>query len=206
MVPKSRPAKERIAQIHAAALELFARKGYHATSMDDIVGKTGLSKGTLYWYFDSKQELFLSLFTQVMKQLVDTWREDIDAGGGSARERLRASLEFFRSYAGRITPLFGILIEAWSMSRQDEVLVEALRDGLYPARSMIMELIDAGVESGEFQVGDPESMAFVLLSLVSGLIIRMGSGYWDLGWDVVLGSVSELLTHGLGVQRSSSDV
>jgi hypothetical protein len=90
------------------------------------------------------------------------------------------------------------------MSRHDESLVEALRDGLHPARSMIRELIEAGMESGEFQAKDPDSMAFVLVSLVSGLIIRMGSGYWDLGWDAVLGAVGELVTNGLGVQRNGA--
>jgi hypothetical protein len=111
-----------------------------------------------------------------------------------------------RSHAGQIAPLFGILIEAWAMSRHDESLLEALRDGLTPARSMIRQLIEDGIESGEFQVKDPESMAFVLVSLVSGLIIRMGTGYWDLGWDAVLSAVGELVTDGLGVKRNAASV
>ncbi|MFW9926593.1 MAG: TetR/AcrR family transcriptional regulator, partial [Candidatus Thorarchaeota archaeon] len=48
-------------KILQAALSLFSKKGYHETSMDDIVKKSGFSKGAIYGYFDSKETLFLEL-------------------------------------------------------------------------------------------------------------------------------------------------
>src|SRR5215469_1720597 len=51
-------------QIVAAALACFARTGYYATTMADVAGQAGVSKGTPYLYFDSKQSLFLALHEQ----------------------------------------------------------------------------------------------------------------------------------------------
>ncbi|MCK4832919.1 MAG: TetR/AcrR family transcriptional regulator, partial [Anaerolineales bacterium] len=73
MTPKADVSAERKQQIFQAALACFGRKGYHLTTMDDIVQESGLSKGALYWYFEGKKELFLSLFQEVIGQLGQTW-------------------------------------------------------------------------------------------------------------------------------------
>ena len=57
-----RPAEERRAQILEAALQCFASKGFHTATMDDLVRASGLSKGSLYWHFESKEQVFLALF------------------------------------------------------------------------------------------------------------------------------------------------
>ncbi|GAG16406.1 unnamed protein product, partial [marine sediment metagenome] len=50
--------EERRQQILEAALEVFSRKGYHVTNVSDVAAQAGVSQGTIYWYFDSKDELF----------------------------------------------------------------------------------------------------------------------------------------------------
>ena len=57
-------------QILHAAAKCFAEKGYHTTTMDDIVREAGLSKGTLYWYFNSKKALFRSLIDYWLGELL----------------------------------------------------------------------------------------------------------------------------------------
>jgi len=61
MSTKEITTAERRQQILSAAMNCFLAKGYHRATMDDIVAESGLSKGTLYWYFKSKKELFLAL-------------------------------------------------------------------------------------------------------------------------------------------------
>jgi AcrR family transcriptional regulator len=53
--------EEQRQRIMDAAIRAFARKGYYGTTMDDIVKESGLSKGTLYWYFENKKQLFQAL-------------------------------------------------------------------------------------------------------------------------------------------------
>src|SRR5580704_16819187 len=54
-------------KILAASLELFANKGYDATSIDSIAKKAGISKGLVYNYFDSKKSILLAIFGDAMK-------------------------------------------------------------------------------------------------------------------------------------------
>jgi len=60
MPPRPDVSAERRAQIIEAALTCFTRKGYNNTTMDDVAAESGLSKGTLYWYFESKDNLLKS--------------------------------------------------------------------------------------------------------------------------------------------------
>ncbi|MDX1599965.1 MAG: helix-turn-helix domain-containing protein, partial [Anaerolineales bacterium] len=57
MPEAGRSKPDRVDQILDAALRLFAREGFHAASMDDLVAESGLSKGSLYWYFESKDDI-----------------------------------------------------------------------------------------------------------------------------------------------------
>ena len=61
MSKQSGTTRENILQ---AALHLFAVKGYHETSISSVAERAGVGKGTLYWYFSSKEELFLQVFNE----------------------------------------------------------------------------------------------------------------------------------------------
>ena len=81
-------------QIVAAALACFARTGYHATTMADVAAQAGVSKGTPYLYFDSKQALFLALHEESDCGLADRVNAAIaalpEARRRSPRQVLRA--------------------------------------------------------------------------------------------------------------------
>jgi AcrR family transcriptional regulator len=74
------PAEQRRAQIVEAAFACFAEKGYHATTMDDLVRASGLSKGSLYWHFRSKQDVFLAVFDAFAEALFSDWDAQLAAG------------------------------------------------------------------------------------------------------------------------------
>ena len=131
MTPRPDVSEERKAQIYQAALTCFNRKGYHRTTMDDIVAESGLSKGSLYWYFKSKKELFISLFREVMRQIGQAWEGIAANQEASATEKLRASLALFRAELGEMVPFFSVMMmEAWALTRYDED-VESIIQELY---------------------------------------------------------------------------
>ena len=61
MSPRPDVSEERKDQIIQAAINVFTRRGIHQARMDDIVTETGLSKGTLYWYFKSKDDIIVAI-------------------------------------------------------------------------------------------------------------------------------------------------
>ena len=143
--PPDSSAKERL---EACALELFATRGYEATSVREIVGAAGVAKPTLYYYFGSKENLYKSLisgnFEGFMRDLAEVRKFQ-----GTLREKLRRVVElhfrwlaekpllalfFYRAYFGQP---YGMAQEAFS-DKADE------RDIRF-----IVELLEEGAEKGE---------------------------------------------------------
>ena len=67
MAPRPDVSKERKSQILTAATKVFTELGFAGARMDDIVAESGLSKGNLYWYFESKDTIIISMLDQVLK-------------------------------------------------------------------------------------------------------------------------------------------
>lgn len=82
--------EERRREIVAAAARLFDEKGYDDSSMKDIMDAVGISKGAVYHYFGSKEELLEAVVEQAVDEYVDAMRAVLDAAEGSGLDRLLA--------------------------------------------------------------------------------------------------------------------
>ena len=200
MAPRPDVSEERKAQIFQAALACFNRKGYHRTTMDDIVAESGLSKGALYWYFKSKKELFISLFEEVIGQLGQAWAAIAADGEARATDKLLASLALFRAELEEMVPFFGVMMEAWSQTRYDED-VESLIGELYgPYLEIMSRIVEEGVASGEFRVASAQATALVIMTLFDGITLALGVGLWRHDWNEVMDAAEELVLRGLGAK------
>ena len=199
-MPRPDVSEERKAQIYQAALTCFNRKGYHRTTMDDIVADSGLSKGSLYWYFKSKKELFLGLFRDLMAQFGQAWESIVTAEEASATDKLLASLALFRAEFVEMVPLFGVLMEAWALTRHDEDVQRLARELYEPYLDIMVRVIEEGAASGEFQIESPRATTLVIMTLFDGIILAMGTGLWQYDWNEVMGAAEELVLRGLGVE------
>ncbi len=97
------PTQETRARILEAAVTVFASKGYHDTKVDDIVSESQTSKGSFYFYFPSKQDIFLALVDTFADLLENRLRDQVNAEtSGVARVNiaLRVCLEIFGQYRG----------------------------------------------------------------------------------------------------------
>jgi len=204
MPPKPGVQEERKAQIYQAALNCFHRKGYHLTTMDDIVVESGLSKGTLYWYFESKIDLFVSMLRQVMDQFGQEMAA-ISAQKSSAADKLRDSLSLFRTELVEVGTFFGIMMEAWALTRHDEHVEGAIREIYTPYAELMTRIIQEGVSSGEFKADFPEATALVLMALFDGITLSMGTGLWECDGNEVLDEAERLVLRGLGLEELGDD-
>ncbi|RXM17509.1 TetR/AcrR family transcriptional regulator, partial [Citrobacter sp. AAK_AS5] len=78
-----------------AALELFVEKGFAATRLDDVAARAGVSKGTLYLYYASKEDLFKAVVRQNIVPLIEAFERDVAASSASSAELLDG---FFRQW------------------------------------------------------------------------------------------------------------
>lgn len=102
---------ERRSDILAAAKRVFAKKGYHATTIADIAKSAKLSYGSIYWYFDSKDALFHALMESEEQQLRKHVTEALATPASSSpdapfRAAVRATFEFFEADRGLVKLLF----------------------------------------------------------------------------------------------------
>jgi AcrR family transcriptional regulator len=166
--PQPDRAQERRQQIMDAALNCFARKGYHKTTMDDIVAESGLSKGSLYWYFKSKDELFFSLINSFFLEM----QQDLDAifeGPTSATDKLLALGREFASFYGEVSDFLNVFFEFWMLGALNEQLNHLFHDMLSRYRGMIAGIINDGVKAGEFKEVDADQLAVTVMAAYDGL-------------------------------------
>ena len=204
MTPKPDVAEERKAQIYQAALACFNRKGYHLTTMDDIVAESGLSKGALYWYFKSKRELFLSLFQELMEQYGQAM-ESLVTSQANAAGKMRAGLAFIRAGFEEIAPFFGVMMEAWTLTRHDEDVERLTRKIYEPYVDTVTQIVQEGIASGEFRADFPRATALVVLTLFDGIMMALGTGLWTHDWNEIMDAAEELVLRGLGVEDTGAD-
>jgi AcrR family transcriptional regulator len=95
---RAREKKERRAAIVDAAERVFFRKGFEAATMDEVATEAELSKGTLYLYFKSKDELFIALSSRVIGQMVERF-EEIAGGPGTGVEHLEQMMSDYTDFA-----------------------------------------------------------------------------------------------------------
>jgi AcrR family transcriptional regulator len=88
----TRRKEARPEEITAAALELFVERGYAATRLEDVAGRAGVSKGTLYLYFANKEELFKAVVREGLVSPIAEMRGLVDQFEGSTQELIRMML------------------------------------------------------------------------------------------------------------------
>ncbi len=202
MTPRPDVSEERKAQIYQAALVCFNQKGYHLTTMDDIVAESGLSKGSLYWYFKSKKELFISLCGEIFGQMGQSLEAIVANEEAGATDKLLACLTLFSAEFKGMVPFFGVMMEAWAQTRHDEDVQSLVSEIYEPYLALMSGIIEEGIANGEFHMESPRSTAFVIMTLFDGITLALGTGLWQHDWDEIIDVAAELVLRGLGVERS----
>ena len=183
------PAAERREQLLAVALDVFAREGYHQTSMNDVAEAAGITKPVLYQHFESKRELYLALIEDAgarMLEVIST--PEIAQSNGRRRTELgfRAYFQWVYDDHDAFQLLFG------GGSRRDPEFSEAAGKFQSQVADVIEPLITADI--------DPEhrrTLAHALVGLAEGVsrrLLRLG-GEFDP--DLIARQVSDLAWAGL---------
>lgn len=146
-----RRKEDRPEEITAAALAAFAENGYAATRVDDVARRAGVSKGLLYLYFKTKEELFKAVVRSFVVPRIDALIAIIDSSELSSEEFLRGPfLDFVKTLPGSPVSVLIRLMIAEGPKHPD--LLQYYWDKVVSrGLAAIEELLQRGVASGEFR-------------------------------------------------------
>ncbi len=188
-MPIRLPAAERREQLVDVALDVFARHGYHETSMNDVADAAGITKPVLYQHFTSKRELYLALIDEAGRRLLDAvTKAHLEASDGRRRTEL-GFLTYF-NWVHKDHDAFQLLFGGGS--RRDPEFDAAAARYTALVADAIEPLITADIESEHRRM-----LAHAIVGLAEGVsrhLLRSGD---DFEPDVVARQVSDLAWAGL---------
>lgn len=147
---------ERMMQILHAALTIYVQKGYAAAEVADVAQEAGLARGLVYYYYNSKQELFQSLFEWMQENSRKFAEQILLHGDGKPVERLAAYARSICEGNNRDPRFTQFYMRAYQEANQ----VYGTNDSKYICeknmiRDCVVTVIKQGVESGEIREGNP---------------------------------------------------
>ena len=170
MSPKPDVSEERKEQILQAAIDVFARRGIHETRMDDIVAETGLSKGALYWYFKSKDEIIAAiadlLFGTELRKL-----EKLNCEGISAHDCLLRFLDVFIQDLRPMLVLRPVIFEFYALAFRNKNIRQSMQQYLQRFIDIIEPVVQRGMDSGEFASGNALQATLAIGAAIEGTLL-----------------------------------
>lgn len=186
-----------------AALALFVEKGFAATRSEEVARRAGVSKGTLYLYYPSKEELFKAVVRQNLTPIIAVGSDLLKAFEGSTPELLSRLMDTWWERVGS-TQASGIfklvLAEACNFPELTRFYVDEV---VLPSRALLAGAIERGIRRGEFRAMNIEEVVHALIAPVQYLILHQHSigacGFHELDLDYrsFMNTQIDLLLHGL---------
>jgi AcrR family transcriptional regulator len=164
---RQRRKLERPRELLDAALDLFVEKGFAATRAEEVAARAGVSKGTLYLYYPSKEELLKEVIRQNVVNQIAEGVEIVRAFEGSSSELLAHMMRLWWERVGE-TRASGILKLMMSEVRNFPEIAQFYIDEVtQPCDRMLAEIVERGIARGEFR---PVQVADVVHALIGPLL------------------------------------
>jgi AcrR family transcriptional regulator len=194
---RRRRKAERPQEILEAAFAEFSRNGYATTTLERIAERAGVTKGTIYVYFESKEHLFISMVQEFTKAAHETVQEMYETHEGSTADLLRAQFSFIYQHIvedKRRREVVRMLIA--ESSRFPELAERYYDEILHPCLDRLRQAIKRGTERGEIRacsIVDSPQVVIAPIALVDLWMMMFGDrqpldlkAYFDAHLDLVL--------------------
>ena len=167
--------EERRAAILDSALAVFAERGYHATSIDDIAREGGVSKALIYEHFDSKQKLYEELLEQHAGELFERLAAAMEEAGDSGAARLASGLDAFYRFVEEHRVAWRMLFREAS----DPEMVAVLERIVAQVTGVVAALIaqDPGARSSDVDEAAREEGIEMIAQMLVGSVQSL-SNWW----------------------------
>lgn len=194
--PRQRRKETRPQELLEAALTLFVEKGFAATRAEEVAQRAGVSKGTLYLYYPSKEELFKAVVRHNVVSLIDEGREMVEQFEGSSAELLVCLMQTWWERVGN-THAAGIHKIVLSEVRNFPELAQFYSDEvIVPADQLFCSAVQRGITRGEFRPMPLHEVAHALIApLIFMALHRHSFGACQIHGGVAMDPLVMLKTH-----------
>jgi AcrR family transcriptional regulator len=173
--PRQRRKEARPQELLDAALALFAEKGFAATRAEEVAARAGVSKGTLYLYYPSKEELLKAVIRENLGLLIAEGQELVSAYEGSTAELLMVLMDTWWNRVGN-TPAAAIhKIIVSEVRNFPEIGAFYTGEVILPAERLMSTAVQRGIDRGEFRRVPVREVALGLLAPVIFLSLHQHS-------------------------------
>jgi AcrR family transcriptional regulator len=170
-VKRERRKEARPGELLDAALDLFVEKGFAATRAEEIAARAGVSKGTLFLYFQSKEELFKAVIRENLSGRFKQWVEEFETFEGSTAEMVAFCMNVWWEQVGN-TKASGITKLMMSEATNfPELAAFYQQEVLLPGQALIRRILQRGIDRKEFKPMDLDYAVFSLIAPMNYLII-----------------------------------
>ncbi len=189
-----RRKEDRPQEITAAAFAVFAEKGYSGARVEEVAQRAGVSKGLMYLYFKTKEELFKAVIRSVVVRRVDALLEAVDTTELSSEEFMRGPLvDFMKRVPGSPVAIVIKLLIAEGQRHPD--MVDYYWDNVVSKGLQAISLfVKRGVERGEFRESAVSDLPqLVLAPMMLSIIWRLVFAKRELDVDKLMETQIEML-------------
>lgn len=161
---RERRKEARPGELLEAALDLFVEKGYAATRVDEVASRAGVSKGTLFLYFPSKEELFKAVVRENIAGRFMEWNSEFETFAGDTGALLHYCFQVWWERVGA-TKASGITKLMLSEAQNFPDIAQFYQqEVIEPGRSLIRRILQRGVERGEFRAVDLDYAVYLVMA------------------------------------------
>ena len=189
-------SREKILQ---SAVQLFLGDGYEATSVNDICKHAGVSKGSFYHYFETKQVLFLSLMenwsSRVMQSVLG---EPITEDSNAKDVLIQMPYQFNMAFAA-VPRGFPMLVDFWRQAMADPAIWKTAVEPYRYFMGFFMRIIETGQQDGSIRKDiDSEILARLLVAVAMGFLLEAAFDQEKADWSALTSDGLSLLLEGIG--------
>lgn len=189
------PRDARRAQLLDVALTLFAERGYHATSIADIIERAGVARGTFYNYFKSKREIFERLLDGLFDAISRVVRPIVTTPAGTIHEQVRENLAALVDALRKNSAVTRVILE--QAVGLDEEGNQQLRAFYGRVLARIEKALTAGQALGIVRAGDVQVMATCLLGMLKESLFQQVLGTRTPDAEVLVNELLQCLEAGV---------
>lgn len=172
---RERRKEARPGELLDAALDLFVEKGFAATRSEEVAARAGVSKGTLFLYFPSKEELFKAVVRENLSGRFAEWQEEFVNFEGTTAEMVRYCMKIWWERIGA-TRASGITKLMISEARNfPELAAFYQQEVIRPGTDLLRRILQRGVDRGEFRAIDVDYAVFGVVAPMIFLIMMKHS-------------------------------